>query len=144
MLPKLLKGGNYLRKYDTYLEMDLSWPYLFLLKKLIIFFFSSSIANFMVSSKTFSTWEEDSFQVCKYFAPSKFFFTPLDVVKVSSFRKQIVKPWILPKNEWMNSFLLVCEVFSFVFRENPKPEKKCFEIIWPLTQTEQHFWWSHT
>ena len=27
------------------------------------------------------------------------------------------------KNERMNSFLLVCDVFSFVFRKNPRPEK---------------------
>ena len=37
--------------------------------------------------------------------------------------KKIVKPRILPKNERMNSFLLVCDVFSFVFWENPWPEK---------------------
>ena len=28
---------------------------------------------------------------------------------------------ILPKNERMNSFKLVCDVFSFVFWENPRP-----------------------
>ena len=33
------------------------------------------------------------------------------------------KPRILPKNEQMNSFLLVCDVFSFVFWENPRPQK---------------------
>ena len=32
----------------------------------------------------------------------------------------------------MNSFLLVCDVFSFVFWANPRPEKNRFEIIWPL------------
>ena len=37
--------------------------------------------------------------------------------------KKIVKPRILPKNERMNSFLLVCDMFSFVFWENPQPEK---------------------
>ena len=37
--------------------------------------------------------------------------------------KKIVKPRILPKNERMNSFLLLCDVFSFVFWENPRPEK---------------------
>ena len=47
--------------------------------------------------------------------------------------KKNVKPRILPKNERMNSFLLVCDVFSFVFLKNPRPEKKLFEIIWPLT-----------
>ena len=33
--------------------------------------------------------------------------------------KKIVKPRILPKNERLNSFLLVCDVFSFVFWKNP-------------------------
>ena len=46
--------------------------------------------------------------------------------------KKIVKPRILLKNEQMNSFLLVCDVFSFVFCKNPWLEKKRFEIIWPL------------
>ena len=32
----------------------------------------------------------------------------------------------------MNLFLLVWDMFSFVFWENPRPEKKRFEIIWPL------------
>ena len=36
------------------------------------------------------------------------------------------------KNERMNSFLLVCDVFSFVFWKNPRPETNRFEIIWPL------------
>ena len=34
-------------------------------------------------------------------------------LKVSKTWKQIVKSWILPKNEQMNSFLLVCDVFLF-------------------------------
>ena len=38
-----------------------------------------------------------------------------------------------PKNERMNSFLLVCDVFSFVFWKNPRQEKNRFEIIWPLS-----------
>ena len=46
--------------------------------------------------------------------------------------KKIVRPRILPKNERMNSFLLVYDVFSFVFLKNPRPEKKLFKIIWPL------------
>ena len=46
--------------------------------------------------------------------------------------KKIAKPRILPKNERMNSFLLVCDMFSFVFWENPRPEKNRFEIIGPL------------
>ena len=43
--------------------------------------------------------------------------------------KKIVKPRILQKNERMNSFLLVCDVFSFAFWKNPWPRKKRFEII---------------
>ena len=53
----------------------------------------------------------------------------LTLTKGQLISKKIVKPRILPKNERMNSFLLVCDVFSFVFWENPRPEKKCFEII---------------
>ena len=33
----------------------------------------------------------------------------------------------------MNSFLLVCDVFLFVCWKTPRPGKKRFEIIWPLT-----------
>ena len=40
-------------------------------------------------------------------------------------------------NEWIH-FLLVCNVFSFVFWKNPWPEKKRFEIIWPLTLIKLH------
>ena len=36
------------------------------------------------------------------------------------------------KNQTKNRFLLVCDVFSFVFWKNPRPDKKRFEIIWPL------------
>ena len=50
--------------------------------------------------------------------------------------KQIVKLRILPKNEQMNSFLLVCNVFSFVFLEESSSRKKRFEIIWPLKPSE--------
>ena len=35
----------------------------------------------------------------------------------------------------MNSFLLVCDVFLFVFWKNPRPEKKRIEIIWSLLKT---------
>ena len=50
-------------------------------------------------------------------------------------RKQIFKSRILPKNERMILFLLVCDVFSFGFLKNPRPGKKRFEIIWPLVQS---------
>ena len=53
-------------------------------------------------------------------------------LKVSLFRKQTVNPRILPKNEQMNSFLLLCDVFSFVFWENPRLDWFAFEINWPL------------
>ena len=42
------------------------------------------------------------------------------------FQKQIVKPWILPKNKQMNSFLLVYDIFSFVFFEENEDSKKAF------------------
>ena len=45
------------------------------------------------------------------------------VINGQDISKKIVKPRILPKNERMNSFLLVCDVFLFVFWENPRPEK---------------------
>ena len=46
------------------------------------------------------------------------------LLKVSLFRKKIFKPRILPKNERMNSFLLVCDVSLFGFWKNPRLEKK--------------------
>ena len=49
-----------------------------------------------------------------------------------SCQKQIVKPWILPKNERMNSFLLLCDVFSFIFWKKLKSTKRHFEINRPL------------
>ena len=52
--------------------------------------------------------------------------------------KKNVKPRILQKTERMNSLLLVCDVFSFVFLKNPQPEKKRFEIIWPLNTTSSN------
>ena len=42
--------------------------------------------------------------------------------------KKFDKPRILPKNKGMNSFLLVCDVFSFVFWENPRLDWFAFEI----------------
>ena len=36
---------------------------------------------------------------------------------------------ILPKNKRMNLFLLVCDVFSFVFLENPRPEKTFRDLL---------------
>ena len=50
----------------------------------------------------------------------------MDILKVSWFQKQIVKPRILPKDERMNSFLLVFDVFSFVFLEEIEDSKKAF------------------
>ena len=35
-------------------------------------------------------------------------------------------------NEWMNSFLLVCNVFLFIFWKKWNTPKRHFEIIWPL------------
>ena len=44
----------------------------------------------------------------------------------------MVKPWILPKNKRMNSFLLLCDVFWFVFWKKLKTPKRQFEIIGPV------------
>ena len=41
----------------------------------------------------------------------------------------IVKPWIIPKNKQMNLFLLVCNVFSFVFWKKLRTPKRHLEII---------------
>ena len=49
-------------------------------------------------------------------------------LKVSQFRKQIVKLWILPKNEQMNSFLLLSDMFSFVFWKKLKTQKKLSKL----------------
>ena len=35
---------------------------------------------------------------------------------------------ILPKTEQKNSFLLVCDVFLFVFWKNPRPEKNVLRL----------------
>ena len=40
---------------------------------------------------------------------------------------------ILPKNEGMNSFLLLCNMFLFIFWKKLKSPKRHFEINWPLT-----------
>ena len=63
--------------------------------------------------------------------PTTLLLAPLDnqtilwpCTKGQLISKKIVKPRILPKNERMNSFLLVYDVFSFVFLENPRAEKK--------------------
>ena len=53
-------------------------------------------------------------------------------LKVNQFRKQIVKPWILPKNERMNLPLLLWDVFLFIFWKKLKSTKRHFEINWPL------------
>ena len=52
--------------------------------------------------------------------------------KVSWFQKQIVKPWVLPKNGQTNSFLLLCDVFLFVFWKKVNTLNRHFEINWPL------------
>ena len=41
----------------------------------------------------------------------------------------MVKPQILPKNEWMDSFLILCDVFCSFFGRN----QRHFEINWPLS-----------
>ena len=56
------------------------------------------------------------------------------LLKVSKTWKQIVKPWILPKNKQINSFLLLCDLFLFVSRKKLKTPKKPFETTWLLAK----------
>ena len=49
-------------------------------------------------------------------------------IKGQLISKKIVRLRILPKNEQMNLFLLVCDMFSFVFWENPRPEKRLTDL----------------
>ena len=42
------------------------------------------------------------------------------------------------KNEQMNSFLLLCDVFSFVFWKKLKTPKKPFEIPWHLESSSKN------
>ena len=56
------------------------------------------------------------------------FFVNFMFSKGQLISKKIVRPRILPKNERMKSFLLVCDVFSFVFGENPRPEKNVSKL----------------
>ena len=88
-------------------------------KKLVIPWIMKS-SNFLKSS---SVWysRNNSFHI-NYFKHPKGLRLPVEF-KGQLISKKIVKPRILPKNERMNSFLLVCDVFSFVFWENPRPEK---------------------
>ena len=64
----------------------------------------------------------------------------VNTLKVSWFQKQIVKPWILPKNERMVLFLLLCDVLLFVFWKILKTTKRHFEIIWPLKSASWTYW----
>ena len=54
------------------------------------------------------------------------------MLKVSWFRNGLWGHWFPPKNERMNSLLLVCGLFSFVFWRKPTISKNHFKINWPL------------
>ena len=58
------------------------------------------------------------------------------VVKVSSSRNGFCGHRFPPKNEWKNSFSLLCDLFSFVFWKKSTIPKKHFEINWPLVHVE--------
>ena len=73
------------------------------------------------------------------FTTWQFAFVMNRPLKVSKFQKQIVKPWIHPKNERMNSFLLLCNLFLFVFWKKLKTLKRHFEINWPLKNVESDY-----
>ena len=66
---------------------------------------------------------------CQYNSWDRIIFYSYENTKGQLISKKIVKPRILPKNEQMNSFLLVCDVFSFIFWENPRPEKNVSRFI---------------
>ena len=54
-------------------------------------------------------------------------------LKVSWFRNGYWGHRFPPKNERINLFLLVCDVFPFVFWRKSTTQKNLFEINWPLT-----------
>ena len=54
------------------------------------------------------------------------------LLKVRQSRNYFFKLTFLPKNEQMNSTLLLCDLFSFVFWKKVKTPKRHFEINWPL------------
>ena len=53
-------------------------------------------------------------------------------LKVRQSQNDVFKLTFLPKNERMNSTLLLCDLFLFVFWKKLKTPKRHFEIIWPL------------
>ena len=76
-------------------------------------------------------------------------------LKVSQFRKQIVKLQILPKNEQMNLFLLLYDVFSFIFLEEIEVNKQTFrnqltfsmyDVLrnesWQVLWQQKRYWYS--
>ena len=54
-------------------------------------------------------------------------------------RNVVFKPMILPKNEQTNSFLLLCDVFSFVFWKKLKIPKWHFKIIRPFPWKSKNY-----
>ena len=56
----------------------------------------------------------------------------ISFLKVRQIRNDFLKLTFLPKNERMNSFLLLCDLFSFVFWKKLTIPKRHFEINWPL------------
>ena len=109
----------------TWIKMPkwLFWNYVFLKYKFSgntsIYIFITVIYVYKINNYMTNNWHNNWWPI-------------IDALKVSQFRKQIVNPWIFPKNERMNSFLLLCDVFSFVFWKKLKTPKKPFEITWPL------------
>ena len=60
-------------------------------------------------------------------------------LKVRQNRNEIFKPTFPPKNEQMNSLLLLCDVFLFFFWKKLKSPKKHFEINRPLGPLQFNF-----
>ena len=79
-----------------------------------------SLSNLLWASQRGHTFQNYT----KHVNLSDFFYWRIYYIRKGQLiSKKFVKPRILPKNERMNSFLIVCDVFSFVFWKNPRPEK---------------------
>ena len=56
----------------------------------------------------------------------------MTLYKSQLFSKATGQPWILSKTKQINLFLLLCDMFSFVFWKKLKTPKRHFNINWPL------------
>ena len=61
-------------------------------------------------------------------------------LKVGQIWNDFFKPRFLPKNEWINSTLLLVDLFLFIFWKKMKWPKIIFEIKWPLSNADSYTW----